>query len=230
MLCAGGSVELVLVGCGDLAFEIAGYIASENDRQRTAVDITVTDIVSESFIRAGDISDLLGYSPELNSNFEELGRIASKEFLICSGDASTRRSIQERLNPISPRYHTFVHSTAYVSESATIGPGTIIAPFAFIGSNATLGRNCLLNVRSTIGHDVIVGEGAVIGPGASLNGHVFCDTASFISSGVIIDPFVKVGRNCKVASGSVVKADVPDGYLVSGNPATGRQMFKITPE
>lgn len=41
----------------------------------------------------------------------------------------------------------------------------------------------------------------------------------FIGSNCIITAGVTIGNNCVVAAGSVLRQDVPDGHLASGNPA-----------
>ncbi len=42
---------------------------------------------------------------------------------------------------------------------------------------------------------------------------------SFIGCNSIIMPGVNIGKRCVVGAGSVVTRDVPDGYVVAGNPA-----------
>jgi acetyltransferase-like isoleucine patch superfamily enzyme len=41
----------------------------------------------------------------------------------------------------------------------------------------------------------------------------------FIGMGAIILPGVNIGNNCIVGANAVVTKDVPDGYIVGGNPA-----------
>jgi UDP-2-acetamido-3-amino-2,3-dideoxy-glucuronate N-acetyltransferase len=40
-----------------------------------------------------------------------------------------------------------------------------------------------------------------------------------IGAGAIICPGVTIGERCMIAAGSVVTSNVPDGWLVKGNPA-----------
>ena len=120
-----------------------------------------------------------------------------------------------------------MHPTAWVASNAKIEEGSIICPFSFIGPNAHISPNCVVNVRATIGHDVKLGASTVICPHADLNGASVCGEVSFVGAGSIFDPSTSIGRYSQVTSGSVVKQKFGDGFLVTGSPAKGRQMFKL---
>ena len=110
-----------------------------------------------------------------------------------------------------------------------INNGVIVCPYVFIGANSVIEANSVLNVRATIGHDVKIGKSSVISPHANLNGKSKCGDASFIGAGAVIDPGCSIGDYSKVSSGSIVKGNFGDGFLLSGNPAKGRKMFKVNP-
>lgn len=50
-------------------------------------------------------------------------------------------------------------------------------------------------------------------------GRIEIGEESFIGTGSIIMPGVKVGKNCVIGAGSVVTKNVPDGMVVAGVPA-----------
>jgi len=70
------------------------------------------------------------------------------------------------------RFRPFVPATAMVSETATIGTGTIIQPGAFIGNHVEIGKNCIIHSNVSIydhcilGDEVIIHSGTVIGADA----------------------------------------------------------------
>ena len=67
----------------------------------------------------------------------------------------------------------------------------------------------------------------MLSPHCDMNGASKCGQVSFVGAGAILDPSAEIGDYSKVASGSVVKQKFGDGFLLSGNPAKGRQMFKV---
>jgi carbonic anhydrase/acetyltransferase-like protein (isoleucine patch superfamily) len=123
---------------------------------------------------------------------------------------------------------TLVHDTAWVASNAQIEEGSIICPFVFIGPNAQVSANCVVNVHGTVGHDVRLGMSTVVSPHADLNGGSGSGEASFIGAGAIFNPGTSIGSYSKVAAGAVVSRSFGDGFLLTGNPANGRQMFKVT--
>ena len=124
-------------------------------------------------------------------------------------------------------FHTFVHRTALVSRSARIGEGSIICPNVFVGACSEIQVNTVINVNSTIGHDVKIGKSVVISPHVNCNGKSKCGDISFIGAGVVMNPSCSIGAYSKVSSGSLIKDNFDEGFLVVGNPATGRQMFHV---
>lgn len=89
------------------------------------------------------------------------------------------------------------------------GWGLVISPDARIGGNVTLFHGVTLGRKDevsedgtrTVGGSPILADGVWIGPHS-----------------VVLGP-VHIGRNARVAAGSVVLNDVPDGAIVAGNPA-----------
>jgi UDP-3-O-[3-hydroxymyristoyl] glucosamine N-acyltransferase len=69
-------------------------------------------------------------------------------------------------------FRPFQPATQLVSETASIGPGTYIAPNAYIGHHVTIGENCRIHPNVTIldytviGNNVVVQAGTVIGSDA----------------------------------------------------------------
>jgi sugar O-acyltransferase (sialic acid O-acetyltransferase NeuD family) len=117
------------------------------------------------------------------------------------------------------RFEPLVHPAAFVSPSATLGEGTIVAAGAVIASHARLGRFALVNRAASVGHDAHLCDFANVGPGANLasNVRVGFDAAVGIGAAVIED--VEIGESAQVAAGAVVIRDVPARTLVAGVPA-----------
>jgi UDP-3-O-[3-hydroxymyristoyl] glucosamine N-acyltransferase len=67
------------------------------------------------------------------------------------------------------KFRPFERATAMISQSASIGEGTIIQPGAFVGNHVTIGTNCIIHSNvsiydhSVIGNNVIIHSSSVIG-------------------------------------------------------------------
>ena len=66
-----------------------------------------------------------------------------------------RFKIVERFKAEGAVFLTFVHCSAYISDSAKIGEGSIIGP-SNLGPNVMMVRFTLINARCSIAHDTIV--------------------------------------------------------------------------
>jgi len=220
--------QYVLYACGGFATELAEYLKETGDALRAQNSgIEVSDIVDAERGRYDEVCAILGQQPKLHGGLESLADTGHKRVLVCIGDPAVRERVYQKCEAAGLKFGTLVHPTAWVAPSARIGAGVIICPFAFVGPHADIGANCVVNVRATIAHDVRLGRSVVVSPHADLNGGSACGAVSLVGAGAIVDPGRKVGRFAKIASGSVVKQDMGDGFLATGNPAKGRQMFKV---
>jgi acetyltransferase-like isoleucine patch superfamily enzyme len=101
-----------------------------------------------------------------------------------------------------------------------------------VGSVISIGRHVLIGARSLLlgfdGHplDPYARAGGKP-PGPDGMGAITIKDYAWIGSDSIIMKRVTIGRGAIVASGSVVKTDVPDLTVVAGNPA--RTMWRVAP-
>jgi UDP-2-acetamido-3-amino-2,3-dideoxy-glucuronate N-acetyltransferase len=141
-----------------------------------------------------------------------------------------------------PEQDVFIHATADVSPSATIGAGTKVWINVQIREKARIGRQCILSKDVYIDHavhigdrcnGVTIGDEVFVGPNATFtNDRVprafnpdWKITPTSVASGVSIGANativcgISIGEYAMVAAGSVVTRDVPPYTLVMGNPA-----------
>mgnify|MGYP000854523908 CR=1 FL=1 len=137
------------------------------------------------------------------------------EVIVSIGDNKTRKKIIEKLPNVY--FKTAIHSSAVVSDYATIDVGTVVMQGAIIQSCATIGKHSIINTGASVDHDCSIGDFVHISPHCTLCGNVMVGEGSWIGAGTTIIPGVKIGKWCVIGAGSVVAKDIPDFSLAVGN-------------
>jgi len=117
---------------------------------------------------------------------------------------------------------TVIDPSATVSESASIGEGTFLAPGCVVNAEAAIGRAVIVNTSASIDHDCRIGAGVHVAPGAHLCGGVTICERALIGAGATIIPGIAVGADAVVAAGATVVRDVSEAACVAGTPARPR--------
>ena len=112
-------------------------------------------------------------------------------------------------NKLTKHFRPFQFSNVSISETATIGEGTMIQPKCFIGNNVTIGKNCLIMATAHIAHDCMIGDNAIIVNGVALAGHVTIGEYAVIGGLAAVHQFISIGDHAMVSGGSLVRKDVP---------------------
>ncbi len=108
-------------------------------------------------------------------------------------------------------YRPFSPSMHMISDSASVGEGTVIMPNTYIGNHVTVGKNCIIHPNVTIldhcmiGDEVIIQAGTVIGSDAfyynkKTNRDIHYKKMTSCGR-VIIENGVEIGANCSIDRG-----------------------------
>jgi acetyltransferase EpsM len=111
-----------------------------------------------------------------------------------------------------------IHKSAIISNTSTIGEGTVVFAGAIIQPNTVIGKHVIINTGASVDHDNIIGDYAHISPKAALCGHVEVGEGSHVGVGAVVIPKVKIGKWCTIGAGTIVLSDVPDFCTMVGNP------------
>ena len=130
-----------------------------------------------------------------------------------------RQDIAQTLTEAGLSLPILVHPSAAVAESANIDIGSQVLANTVVAADAVIGKVCIVNNSSNVDHECILGNGVHIAPGAVLCGCVSVGENSMVGAGAVVLPYIKIGKNAVVGAGAVVTRDVPDGWIVTGNPA-----------
>lgn len=162
-------------------------------------------------------------------NYEVIGNdddipkyVGSAEFIISVGyirNQDLRIKLYELVKQQGGQFATLIASTAYVSQYASLGEGTVVMHHAFVNAEATVGKNVILNTFSNIEHGSIVGDQCHISTGVMVNGDCKVGNNCFIGSGSVLYNGVSITDGVVVSAGSVVRRPISIKGVYSGNPA-----------
>jgi sugar O-acyltransferase (sialic acid O-acetyltransferase NeuD family) len=226
-------IELVLIGSGGYALEIEDQILDCLEAGQGLFDGAGQPLdLAQGARVAGLLDNGTGRYGEFRTGAPRLGDVETHEpgnylYVIAIGEPTVRARYSKILKDRRAAFFTMVHPSAKLSSSARLAGGVVVGVQTYIGPKVTIGPHAAINVQCSIGHDATVEGYAAVSPKCAIGGGGVLGPVSFMGTAAVINPRVRVGRSCKVAAGSVVYADQPDGSLIVGNPAKGRQMLPI---
>ncbi|WP_415890283.1 NeuD/PglB/VioB family sugar acetyltransferase [Neptuniibacter sp. SY11_33] len=145
--------------------------------------------------------------------------IEGSKVTIAVGEPDIRKKLAAKAIDKGLELASIISCRAYVSNSAVIGAGSIIAPFSSVQSLACIGKNVSVNTQAIIGHHVVVDDNAVISSQVNLGGSSRVGSSSYVGMGALILEKINIGQWSVIGMGSVVYKDVPDEVVALGNPA-----------
>lgn len=197
-----------IYGCGGLGLETMDIL--EDNIKHDIIDdhrcIFVVDGVSERSVSGYDVID-----------FKDA--VQGSKITIAVGEPSVRKMLLEKVRLQNLTLATVISRHAFVSSSAVIESGVIVAPFASIQAQAHVGENVAINTQAIIGHHVKVLRGAVISSQVNLGGSCVVEELTYVGMGASILEKLSIGNESIVGMGSVVYKDIPAGVIALGNPA-----------
>ena len=184
--------KIVIFGAGGHAHVIADIIKAEGNQLVAFLDDNLNQVDC-----AGLISDYKKYN--------------GCEFVIGIGD----NEIRKKLSKLDLKWHTAIHPSAIISDSAIIGNGTVVMPNAVINARSIIGKHCIVNTGAIIEHDNKIGNYSHISVGAKLGGTVSIGDKTLIGIGVTIKNNTSICSNVIVGAGSVTIKNIErDGTYV----------------
>jgi len=108
-------------------------------------------------------------------------------------------------------YRPFDPSTKMLSDSSSVGEGTVLMPNVYIGNYVSIGKNCLIYPNVTILDYCVIGDNVTIQPGAVIGSDAFyynkktdrdIHYKKMTSCGrVVIEDWVEIGAGCTIDRG-----------------------------
>jgi len=201
--------NIIIIGAGGHAAEIDEYIR-HSQRIKASEDLVITGFLDdnpESFASYKFSAPFLG-------KLKDHKVIDGQYYVIGIANLNYRRYFIDKFKAGGAEFISFIHCTAYVSESAIIGEGTIIGPNANVGPNVKIGNYNLLNSRCSLGHDTIIGNYNFISPNVCFSGFSKVGDENLFGINSTTIPNITVGDRNKIAAGMVMDQNVGNDSVV----------------
>jgi acetyltransferase EpsM len=130
-----------------------------------------------------------------------------------------RRAVAEAYRRAGVRWATVAHERAWVSPTASLGPGVVVGAGAVVNTGAVVREHALVNTGAVVEHDAVIGAFCHVGPGAVLGGGAVVGPDSFLGLGCRVRDHVELGAGVTVGMGAVVVRSAAGGLTLLGVPA-----------
>ncbi|RYY61958.1 MAG: sugar O-acyltransferase, partial [Comamonadaceae bacterium] len=135
---------------------------------------------------------------------------------VAIGSAAAR---EREAAPVQGRLATVVHPQASVSGAGTLAAGCFVAAQAVVAPGARVGWCGIVNHGAVVDHDVQVGDYTHVAPLSALGGGAKLGDRALLGSGSVVLPGRRVGNDCVVGAGAVVRSDLAEAGTYAGVPA-----------
>jgi sugar O-acyltransferase (sialic acid O-acetyltransferase NeuD family) len=201
--------KVIVLGAGGHAAEIDEYIR-HTQRVTLKRDLKIVGFLDDN---ANNYSKY-AFSAPLLGGIQNHQISRDINYIIGIAGLEHRFKIVERFKAEGAVFLTFVHCSAYISDSAKIGEGSIIGPNVNLGPNVRIGEFTLINARCSIAHDTIIGDFNFISPNVCLSGATEVGHGNLFGINSATIPSIKVGNNNKIAAGMVLDQNIGDDSVV----------------
>lgn len=142
-----------------------------------------------------DIAEQLGFSTIVLDDANPVHPLSSFQsyinsstsFIPAFGNNAFRMEWINRIDENGGQLATLIHTTAYVSPTASINSGTVILPHAIINTDVVVGKGCIINLGAIVDHGCVLEEGVHICLGAIVKGENRIEKCSKIEAGEVVE-------------------------------------------
>ena len=200
--------QILIIGAGSIAKDIADLVADTPQYE------VVGFVVDQPPFERG--STLIGKPIYW---IDELEDFKPGFQAICALARMHKSEIISKVKHHGIKFIPFIHPSARVSKTASIGEGVVINSGVQIAASASIHDFAIINRGALIGHDTVIGEYSVLSPGVNIAGNVIIGKRTFVGLGANILESLTIGDQSFIGAGSLVTKDVPNRVKVVGMPA-----------
>ena len=204
------SKTLGIIGSGHLGQQIAHYAIFDNHFDEV---VFFDDFNKDGYVNGYKI---LGTTNDILIKYEK-GYFTHLVLGIGYKHMYMRKEFFDKFRMFIP-FAIIVHSSCWVSKTATIEPGCVIYPGCVLEPNVVIKHNAILNISCSIAHDSVIGSHSFLSPRVSIAGFVKTSDCCILGINSIIIDNINICDNVQLGGGTVVISDIYNKGLYVGNP------------
>lgn len=140
--------------------------------------------------------------------------------IVAIGSTRARRRAVGRITPFTHiRFATLIDPSVIMSDSNTIGEGTMICAGNIITTEITIGDHVIINLDCTVGHSAILEDFTTLYPSVNVSGDVTIGTGTELGTGSAVIQGINICNDVILGAGGVVVKDITESGTYVGAPA-----------
>jgi sugar O-acyltransferase (sialic acid O-acetyltransferase NeuD family) len=200
--------DIIIIGGGGFAKEVIWLANDCNRKVRGVLDDLVqthnTQVQGATVL--GDVSSWVNYK--------------DCEFIIAIGSPRTRQKVLEKMLTFGePDFATLIHPSVRLSNTVSIGEGSIICAGSILTADISLGKHNILNLNVTVGHECEFSDYVTIAPMVAVSGNVKLHYLVEVGTGAVIRQGLELAEGSMLGMGGILTKNIPERMIYAGNPA-----------
>ena len=200
--------DLIIIGGGGFAKEVI-WLANDCNRKVKGVldDSSQTHNTQvQGATVLGDVSNWINYK--------------DCEFIIAIGSPRTRQKVLDKMLTFGePDFATLIHPSVRLSNTVSIGEGSIICAGSILTADISLGKHNILNLNVTVGHECEFADYVTIAPMVAISGNVKLHYLVEVGTGAVIRQGLELAEGSMLGMGGILTKNIPERMIYAGNPA-----------
>ena len=202
--------KLAIIGAGKAALQLLDALVSEkkyypecyydNNKELTGKLLLNTPIIGKV-----DIKKIK--KDYANNKFDEI-------IISFSSNINQRKHIYEQIRESNIPIANIIHPSAVVGNFFKIGFGNIIFANVRIGPFVEIKNNNVISAYCSFEHHNFIDSHNTFGPGVMTSGSCTIKNENKFGTRIFIEPKIKIGNNCLISSGVILRQNVPDTSTV----------------
>lgn len=206
--------KLIIFGNSDFAQLVTYYLEKQYDIVAYCVDneyILGNSFMEKPLVSLENVKEI--YPPNEYCMFVAIGYHKMN---------TIREEKFKYLKELGYSFATYIHPSAVISESASVGQNCMIFENSVMQSYSVLNDSCIMFANSTICHHSVVDPFCFIASNACINGYVNIKNNSFIGAGAVIRDKITIGHHNLIGAGCVIQED-SSPFMVYKNTLSAKE-------